>query len=161
MKPTEMNAYLSTLAASVVFRGLEASALEQLMRQGLLLEAKQGDLISYEHMPGGIGLYVVLEGRVEVFRSRGANPESEAGDDIHLNTLKPGHCFGEYSLMDGQSTSASAKALVSTRLFFLPRGAFLQFADSNPQVGKAVYLNLLLFLIKRLRQKDEELNARR
>ncbi|MGH8457702.1 MAG: Crp/Fnr family transcriptional regulator [Nevskiales bacterium] len=161
MNQKEAAFYRGVLEGSVVFKGLQATVVEQILRQGLILEAKKGDLVSFENMPGGIGLYVVLEGKVEVFRAKPPDGVMPTHGQVHLNTLMPGHCFGEYSLLDGKATSASAMTLESSRLFFLPRGEFLKLSDSNHEAGKIIYRNLLLFLILRLRQKDEELNARR
>lgn len=155
----EAAAFRSILEGSVVFKGLPQEVTGRILKQGMILEAKQGDLVFFEHMPGGIGLYLVLEGMVDIFRS--ASTEDGREDQIRLNTLTPGQCFGEYSLLDGSSTSASAKAVQSSRLFFLPRGQFLRLIDADPATGKAIYHNLLLFLIKRLRQKDAELQAKR
>ncbi len=160
MKPAEIERYRSVLAESVPFRKLQPAAIEHIARQGLLLEAADGAPIAYEHMRGGIGLYVVLEGQVEVFRSE--PPSSGAPDrQRHLNTLQPGQCFGEYSLLDGHSTSASARAVGASRLFFLPRGEFQLLVDQNPSIGKTLYHNLLLCLIQRLRHKDQELDTQR
>jgi CRP/FNR family transcriptional regulator, cyclic AMP receptor protein len=153
MKPAEIERYRGVLAESVPFRGLQPAAIEHIARQGLVLEAADGAPVSYEQMRGGIGLYVVLEGRVEVYRAE--PPNSGAPDrQRHLNTLQRGQCFGEYSLLDGHSTSASARAIGASRLFFLPRGEFQLLVDQNPSVGKTIYRNLLLCLIERLRQKD-------
>jgi CRP/FNR family transcriptional regulator, cyclic AMP receptor protein len=153
MKPAEIERYRGVLAESVPFRGLQPTAIEHIARQGLLLEAADGAPVSYEQMRGGIGLYVVLEGQVEVFRSE--PPNSGAPDrQRHLNTLQRGQCFGEYSLLDGKSTSASARAIGASRLFFLPRGEFQRLVEQDAAAGKTIYHNLLLCLIDRLRQKD-------
>lgn len=152
MNPREAANFRGILEQSVVFKGLPAEVVEQVLRQGMILEAKTGDLVSFENMPGGIGLYVVLEGKVDVFRGKPADGQ------LRLNTLHPGQCFGEYSLLDGQATSASAMTLESSRLFFLPRGVFLKLTDSNPEAGKIIYRNMLLFLIQRLREKDKALS---
>ncbi len=144
------------LANSVVFKGLDDSVIELFLQKGMILEAKKGDLVSFEQMPGGIGLYVILEGKVEVFRA--LNPDSLATTipKFHLNTILPGQCLGEYSLLDGLATSASAMTLENSRLYFLPRGAFQSILDGSAEIAKIIYRNMLLFLIMRLRKKDEE-----
>jgi CRP-like cAMP-binding protein len=157
INPREAEIFRGVLEASVVFKGLASEVTGYILQQGMILEAKKDDLVYFEHMPGGIGLYLVLEGKVGIFRS--VSPEAAEAQQIHLNTLTQGHCFGEYSLLDGRSTSASARALESSRLFFLPRGEFLRLTDNDPATGKAIYRNLLLYLIERLRQKDKEPNA--
>jgi hypothetical protein len=44
------------------------------------------------------------------------------------------------------------------KLFFLSREEFRNIAEGDARVGKVIYLNLLRFLITRLRAKDEELD---
>lgn len=150
----EVATFRGVLEGSVVFKGLPMEVIDRILKQGMILEAKQGDLVFFEHMPGGIGLYLVLEGKVDIFRSTSSGTGKE--DQVRLNTLTPGQCFGEYSLLDGSSTSASARAVQSSRLFFMPRSQFLKLVDADSMTGKAIYRNLLLFLIQRLRQKDAE-----
>src|SRR4029077_689443 len=106
----------------------------------------------------GPGLYVVLEGLVEIFLPDGAGPRIRRATEVHLNTLGPGRCLGEYSLIDEPSTSAAARSMTAARLFFLSREEFRGIAEGDARVGKVIYLNLLRFLISRLRAKDEELD---
>ena len=159
MNQAEPDTYRSILEASVVFRGLEAPALDHIFKHGILLDAKKDDLVLFENTRGGPGLYVVLEGKVEIFLSHDPEKVGFGPSQVYLNTLEPGHCFGEYSLIDGKETSASAKALKNTRLFFFPRGQFLQLVENDGRTGKTIYRNLLLYLIERLRQKDRELDV--
>jgi hypothetical protein len=56
------------------------------------------------------------------------------------------------------STSAAARATAGAKLFFLSREEFRSIAEGDARVGKVIYLNLLRFLITRLRAKDEELD---
>lgn len=153
MQPSDANLYRGVLENSIVFRGLPPATLEQIMEQGMLLEARKGADVFFENMRGGFGLYVILEGRLEVFRA--AEPGEQGNEEgmIMLNTLGMGQTLGEYSLIDGLTTSASARAQENSRLFFLPRGKFDEVMDSDPLVAKAIYRNLLLYLIDRLRHK--------
>jgi CRP-like cAMP-binding protein len=72
--------------------------------------------------------------------------------------MGPGRCLGEYSLIDEHSTSAAARSMAGAKLFFLSREEFRSIAEGDARVGKVIYLNLLHFLITRLRAKDEELD---
>jgi CRP-like cAMP-binding protein len=139
--------YRGILGESVPFKGLDPIVLDHILGTGLMLEAKAGDVVFFEKLRGP-GLYVVLKGEVEVFIA-GKRPATR------LNTLRPSDCFGEYSLIDGKESSASARALSATRLYFLPRGEFLRLTQQNAATGRTIYHNLLLFLIERLRQKDQ------
>jgi hypothetical protein len=48
--------------------------------------------------------------------------------------------------------------MAGATLFFLSREEFRNIAEGDARVGKVIYLNLLRFLITRLRAKDEELD---
>lgn len=156
MKPNDASFYRDVLAKAVPFSGLPPAALDHIIRRGMLLEAKKGDPVFFENMRGGIGLYVIVAGVIGVFRSEEPEHSAPDSDRIHLNDLKPGDCFGEYSLFDGLSTSASASAQESAWLFFLPRGEFHQMFERDPLTGNIIYRNLLLYLIRRLREKDRK-----
>ncbi len=158
MDAAVMRRYWHVLESSVVLKDLNAEVLKRVAERGLLLDAKQGDLLVYENMRTGPGLYIVLAGEVEVFQTDPATPEVPLAIGARLNTLGPGDCLGEYSLIDGQTTSASVRALVETKLFFLSRGHFLTITDGDAESGRTIYRNLLVFLIERLRHKDKQLN---
>lgn len=151
MDNADIRAYRDILSHSVPFKGLNQALLTHILNVGFILEAKAGDVVFFEKMRGGPGLYVVLSGKVEVFRA----PKSRSTKPLRLNTLKPSDCFGEYSLIDRKESSASARALIATKLYFLPHGAFTRLMQQNAETGRTVYHNLLLFLIERLRQKDK------
>ena len=144
--------YRQILSKSVPFKNVSDSALDALLLQGMVLNADKDELVFYEHMRGGLGLYVILEGSIEIFRSPEANEEDENAEPTHLAVLTPGQCFGEYSLLDGQNTSAAAKALESSKLFLLSRDAFETAVKDDAEAGRQIYQNLLLFLIERLRK---------
>lgn len=154
MNPADINRYRDSLSACTVFKGLDATTLNTLLAKGLALEAKPKDLVFFESVRSGPGLYVVLTGKVEVFRTNRPTSKSAKPRSVRLNTLGPSHCFGEYSLIDGKESSASARALSDAVLFFLPRGEFLRLVEHDNAAGKIIYHNLLLILIDRLRQKD-------
>jgi CRP/FNR family cyclic AMP-dependent transcriptional regulator len=154
MNPADISRYRDALNACTAFKGLSASVLNTLLTKGLALEAKTKDVVFFESVRGGPGLYVVLNGQVEVFRAtppKGKTAKSPRS--VRLNTLGPGQCFGEYSLLDSKESTASARALTNTVLFFLPRGEFMRLVANDDAAGKTIYHNLLLMLIDRLRQK--------
>jgi CRP-like cAMP-binding protein len=149
--------YRHILAGSVAFEGLPLAALDHIIARGLLVEVSPGELVLSEGTRGP-GLYVVLEGLVEVYLPDGATARARRPSEVHLNTLGPGRCLGEYSLIDEHSTSAAARSAAGAKLFFLSREEFRSVAEGDARVGKVIYLNLLRFLISRLRAKDEELD---
>ena len=157
MELTGKEGYRHILAGSVVFEHLPPAALDHIVARGLLVEVAPLETVLAEGVRGP-GLYVVLEGLVEVFLPDGAGAKTRRPTEVHLNTLGPGRCLGEYSLIDEHSTSAAARSMTAARLFFLSREEFRSIAEGDARVGKVIYLNLLHFLITRLRAKDEELD---
>ena len=149
--------YRHILASSVVFESLSHAALDHISTRGLLVEMQPGEPVLAEGTRGP-GLYVVLEGLVEIFLPDGASGRTRRPTEVHLNTMGPGRCLGEYSLIDEHSTSAAARSGAGAKLFFLSREEFRSIAEGDARVGKVIYLNLLRFLITRLRAKDEELD---
>jgi len=78
------------------------------------------------------GLYVVLEGRVRVYRS---SPE---GREQTVAVEGPGRAVAELPLFDGGPYPASAVTMSPSRLVFLPRGEFEHAFRSDPDVAAAV-----------------------
>jgi CRP/FNR family transcriptional regulator, cyclic AMP receptor protein len=158
MTGESLQRYRKNLADSVVFERLRPMELDLIIASSRLVEAAAGQMLLTEGKKGE-GLYIVLEGEIEVFL-----PEHVGGgalrrpSRIHLNRLGPGRCFGEYGVIDDQPSSASARALASTRLCLLTREDFRRLAEEHDRIGKKVYANLLRFLIGRLRSKDKELD---
>lgn len=152
MNPATFAEFGAMLRSSVVFKDLPEADLERIASQGLVLDARGGDLILYEQMKGGVGVYLIVTGTVEALHLEG---EAGSGKETVLGTLVPGDCLGEYSLIDGRETSAYARAVEDTKLFFLPRAAFLRIVEQNPAAGNTVYRNLLVYLIARLRSANK------
>src|SRR2546427_9567860 len=95
-----LDSYRAILAGSVVFKGLTD------------------------------GLYVALEGEVEVFLPERAGSGAHRPSRIRLNRLGPGRCLGEYGVIDDQPSSASAEALT-------PREALLPVQGGVPPARRA------------------------
>jgi CRP-like cAMP-binding protein len=149
--------YRATIANSVVFEGVSPTTVDTVLSTSNFITLKPGDLILSEGTPGD-GLYIVLEGEVEIFLPERAGTGGRRPTRIRLARLGPGRCLGEYSVIDNQPSSASATALTPTRLCFVPRAKFRGLVDGNDQVGRIVYANLLRYLVSRLRGKDKELD---
>jgi CRP-like cAMP-binding protein len=154
----DVTSYRAVVAASVVFDGVGGADLERILSRCQLVTPKPGDLILSEGTPGD-GVYIVLEGQVEVFLPAGVGGGGRRPTRIRLATLGPGRCLGEYGVIDEQSSSASAVALSPAKLCFLPKAQFRALVGENDHLGRIVYANLLRYLISRLRSKDRELDT--
>ena len=91
-----------------------------------------------ELAPGGVlfragepgdSMFIVQAGAVELF------VKDTTGQKIVLHTARPGHFFGELSLLDGGSRTASATAVDATRLLVLDREDLLQLFRKRPDAA--------------------------
>ncbi|MBW2085969.1 MAG: Crp/Fnr family transcriptional regulator, partial [Deltaproteobacteria bacterium] len=102
---------------------------------------ERGEII-FSEGDEGVGFYVVVEGRVKVYK---LSPE---GKEQILHLWGPGEPFGEVALFTGQSYPAYAEAYEKSRVFFFPRSAFAELIRANPSLA----LNMLATLSMRLHQ---------
>lgn len=89
----------------------------------------------------GDSLHIVLEGRVKV------SLLSEEGKEAILSILGAGEVFGEMSLFDGESRSATVTTMEPCRFLVLRRQAFLPFLEKRVPV----MLELIAEMSRRLR----------
>ncbi len=87
------------------------------------------------------GLYVVVSGRVKVFKT------SPKGREQTLMMMGPGEPVGEVAVLSGESYPASAETLEPTEALYVPRQAFLDMVGREPEVA----MRLLSALSARLR----------
>jgi|SoiMetStandDraft_2_1073263.scaffolds.fasta_scaffold202404_1 CRP-like cAMP-binding protein len=158
MTGVELSRYRDRIVHSIVFEQLTPAELDLIVPRCRLVEASPGQMILTEGKQG-TGLYIVLEGEVEAFLPDEASDGLKRRSAIQLNVLGPGRCFGEYGLVDDSPSSASVRALVPTRLCWLPRDDFRSLTEQHDRLAKVIYSNLLRFLIRRLRVKDQELDV--
>jgi CRP-like cAMP-binding protein len=157
MTVNALDRYRRTLTESVVFAQLSPAELDLVMASCRVVDVGAGQTVLTEGRKGG-GLYIILEGSVEFFLPERSVAGVRRPSRIRLNVLGEGRCFGEYGLIDDQSSSASALALTASRLCVLATTDFRRIVEQNDRIGKIVYANLLRFLVNRLRSKDKELD---
>jgi CRP-like cAMP-binding protein len=84
-------------------------------------------------------MYVVLEGKVRIFRT------TPAGDETSISIFSDNNLIGEFAAIDDRSRSATAKAILPSALLTMTRDRFLYHVQSIP--------NLAIALIKILADK--------
>jgi CRP/FNR family transcriptional regulator len=89
----------------------------------------------------GTGFYVVLSGRVKIFKL------SAEGKEQILHILGTGEPFGEVPVFAGLHFPANAETMEDCRLLFFPRESFVGLIKRNPSIA----LNMLAVLSRRLR----------
>jgi CRP/FNR family transcriptional regulator len=126
------------------FASLPAAELRSLAHRCVWRRVGRGEHVFTEGAPCP-GLIVIAEGAVEVRQT------SVAGREQVLHTEGPGAALGEGPCFDRGGYVASAVAVASTRVVFLPRPALLALCHRRP----AVALALLETLARRMRRFAE------
>src|SRR5690242_10842936 len=107
------------------------------------VEIPQGTEIVKEGEPGNC-MYIIHRGDVKIHK----------GQHV-LALLKEEDFFGELSLLDTETRSASATAQTDCVLFHIDQDPFYDLIESRPEVVKGV----IKILCKRLRAANEKISA--
>ena len=143
----------SGLLACELFQGLNEHQLTQIQQKGDVVFYHATDTIIEEGQTNQ-QLHAVIAGEVEIFLPQSPQRPSE----IQLTRLSAGECIGEFSFIDRAPASASVTAIQDSAIFQISKPKLESIMDQTPQVGKAIYNNLLLILVKKLRVNNEELD---
>jgi len=128
--------FLKTIPLFISMDDEERAALAAIMAEAGF---DRGQVILEVDRPGGT-FHVILDGEVEI------TLVSQDGEKLVLDVLKEGEFFGELSLIDGGSHSATVTATQQTKTLALQREQFLDL--------------LMLALVKRIRRTDTFLRGR-
>jgi len=90
----------------------------------------------------GIGFYIVLSGKVKVFK---LSPE---GKEQIFHILEAPEPFAEAAVFAGEHYPASAQALSESLVLFFPRQKFVELINQEPSLA----LSMLALLSRRLRK---------
>lgn len=94
----------------------------------------------------GLGMYLIVSGRVEVFDTR-------EGARVTLATLDSGKVVGEMSLMDARPRSAYVEAMDDTECLLITRDSFNTLTRRDPEI----LWGIVPLLADRLRDADKRL----
>jgi CRP/FNR family cyclic AMP-dependent transcriptional regulator len=131
-----------------VFADIEASELAKIVRVGVRKKYKKGSIILLEEETGA-ALFVIVSGKVKVVRT------DDEGREVILSILGENDFFGEMSILDGLSRSASVVAITKTELFMIHRRDFLKLMQDVPSVA----ISLLKEMTMRLRKADSQIKS--
>jgi CRP-like cAMP-binding protein len=93
----------------------------------------------------GGAVFAILAGHVKVI-----SPGPDGRDTV-LAIMGPGEVFGEVSLLDGETRSATVTALEPSELAVISREVFLPFLERSPKLA----IKLMQVLARRLRRLSE------
>ena len=108
-----------------------------------------GELIVHEGDPGR-SVYVILDGRVQVFTG------DQGGIERELAVLRAGQFFGEMSLVSGKLRSSSIRAVETTVLVEFSYISMVNVIKQNADVKK-----VLVEYYKARKQDSEETRAKK
>ncbi|HET7584586.1 MAG TPA: Crp/Fnr family transcriptional regulator [Gemmatimonadaceae bacterium] len=123
------------LSGVPLFAALDEEALGRLAARSVARDYGTGHLL-FAAGDDCRGVYVVVSGRVRVFRT------SPDGREQVLHTEGPGDAVAELPLFDGGQYPASAITEVESRLVFVPRAEFEALYRDSPDVAQAVIREL-------------------
>jgi CRP-like cAMP-binding protein len=98
----------------------------------------------------GDALYVIKHGRVGVMVDKDPN-----SPPIQVNTLGEMDYFGEMSLLDDATRSATIKAITDTQLIVLKRSDLEKIINSDFEMAAKFYKSVAIALAHRLRKANE------
>lgn len=103
-------------------------------------EVEQGTVIFEEDEPGDC-MYIILSGEIQIHKGK-----------TTLAVLHEKEVFGELSLLDAETRSATATAKTDCILFKIDQEPFYELIDTRPEVARG----FIKILCNRLRQLNEK-----
>jgi len=146
-----METTIDTLSQIPIFQQLTASELVSFLELVEEIKRPQGHVIFQEGQTAD-GLYILLEGRVEV-RKQGLDPEHI---DV-LNTLEANTIFGEMALISDSNRSAEIRVVEDAHLLKLPKPAFQDLVEAKSVIAFKIVWELSRVVCDRLRSLNDEL----
>ena len=144
LRPSSVNERLENLKRSSLFKELtnrELRELDELIHE----RSYQKDEVIFEEGDTGLGLFIILSGRVKIVSSHAAlkrlAPE-----------LGPGDYFGELALFEETKRTGSAVALESTQVLALFRAEFFSLLERDRRIGVKILFELSRTVIARSRK---------
>jgi len=111
---------------------------------------KSGETVFKQHAPGE-GMFIILSGRIKIFT------EDKQKTKKTLALLGNGEFFGELSLLDSDTRSATAIAHEDCLLLAFLRPDLQSLSKRSPETGNKILFNLAKIISARLRKTSEEI----
>lgn len=144
LNPEDPARIRASIARAHLFAALPISAIEDLSQRVTVRRISAGAAVCSQDEPGDT-VFVLMSGRVKVVLC------GESGREVTLSILRPGDSFGEMSVFDGGSRSATCIALEPTAVLALSRDDLMRHIAAHPRTA----MNLLGEMAKRLRRADD------
>lgn len=102
----------------------------------------------------GAALFIIQAGEVSI-----ETPQAE-GDPTQIALLGKASFFGELALLNDDPRSASARALVPTKIFALFKKDLERLSEKHPEITTVIFKSLATVIGKRLRATNEFLDKK-
>ncbi|MEY2917168.1 MAG: hypothetical protein RIS73_882 [Bacteroidota bacterium] len=103
-------------------------------------EVEQGTVVFEENEPGDC-MYIILSGEIQIHKGK-----------ITLAILHEKEVFGELSLLDAETRSATATAKTDCILFKIDQEPFYELIDTRPEVARG-FIKILCNRLRKLNEK--------
>ncbi len=98
----------------------------------------------------GTEIFVVVKGRVDIEIRRPLGGDASQT----IDTLGPGHVFGELTLVDGFLRSATVRARGPVECLVIPDGKLISLMDADHTIGYRIMRNVSQVLSARIRETN-------
>lgn len=119
------------LRSAPLFAGLDSEELAALADVALEKEFAPGEIV-FEEGDAAHHLYVIVQGKVEVFRRADSR-------EYHVATLGEEECVGEMAVLEDTPRSASVRAMEPTGVLKIDREGFRELITERPQIAFAIF----------------------
>ncbi len=139
---------LEILKIVPIFEDLGIKELEKIAAVAFQQSYSKDQVILFEE-EGGQTLFIVMSGQVKISRI------TDDGREVILAVMAEGDFFGELSLLDGQSRSASVICIKDAEMLLINRDDFLKLLHEIPSIS----IHLLRELAGRMRKSDSQIKS--
>lgn len=140
---------LDRLGRISIFKDLTNEELKKVSKITREATFRKGAIIQEEGSTEQ-GLHIIDSGKVRVTR------KTKDGSRQVLAVLKRDNFFGELSLLDGRSHSASVEALMKTNLFVIRKADMDKFLQKNPKTAYKIVRTVAIEISHILRNMNDK-----
>lgn len=137
-----------SLQRAPLLEGLSDHVISEFSGGSWIRAVDKGEIL-FQQVDPARAVYLVQSGCITIYLS---TPD---GRELVINEMVPGDCFGELSLITGQSRSTSAMAREYSRLIVIPNDVFQSGLDKEPEL----LTRILMTTASRLRVSSERESA--
>lgn len=146
MNTNEIEPLLLRLMSSIIlFRALEMEDLADLLRSASKANFAAGSMV-FEEGFSGHSMYVVVQGRFEVFK------HVDNGTEAHIAYVDPGEHFGEMALVTDNPRMASIRAVEDSTVLRFTKSALF----GQPRVAVFLLKNIAALMAEHLTDLNQE-----